>query len=159
MSSPFLTSSSKNFQWALIGHMLLAIITSLWVPDTTTSIAAIGFVALFISNTQLLWLYVVLAPLSLALDIGQMAYLHGTHGTTVYPLFVILRVVEMLSKSAGGLYGWQICSSGSAVEAGYETMNGPEAQDHFPPAYAPNQPDVNQQGQPPLGPQGMAPGP
>ena len=48
--------SSRNFQWALVGHMVLSIVTSLWVPDMSTSIAALGFVALFISNVQLLWL-------------------------------------------------------------------------------------------------------
>lgn len=140
--------------------MVLSIVTSLWVPDMSTSIAALGFVALFISNVQLLWLYVIFAPFTTVVDIGQMVQLHHTNGTQVFWIFAVLRTLEMLSKLGGGYYGWQIYTSGNAAEAGYETMNNPEPHvDHFPPSYAaPAQPDGGPQVQPPPGPQNLSPG-
>lgn len=140
--------------------MFLSVFTSLWVPDISTSIAALGFVALFISNIQLLWLYVVFAPLTTIVDIGQMVQLNHTSGTQAFWFFVLLRTLEMLAKLAGGFFGWQISSSGNAAEAGYETMNNPEPHvDHFPPSYAaPAQADPGPQVQPPPGPQNLSPG-
>eukprot|EP00803_Ostreobium_quekettii_P008604 evm.model.scf_1900.1 EVM.evm.TU.scf_1900.1 scf_1900:7818-8769(+) len=151
--------SSRNFQWAIVAHMVLGLLTSLWQPDVTVSIAALGFVALFISNVQLLWLYVAFAPLTCFLDIGQMYQANHHNGTKVFGFFVFLRLLEMIAKVGGGWFGYQIYQSATAAEAGYETMRDPEPHaDHFPPptSYAaPGQPESGPQdksGQPGLSP-------
>lgn len=127
---------------AATAQLLLALISTIWAPDVSGSLAVLGILAVVMSNHDLLKLYFYLTPASLLVDVLRLAVLTRPTG---YSILVMVQLLEMLAKVAGiyfafDLYNLSAGVDGSSMNYQSFTAAPPSRSDPFyePPSAAPD---------------------
>lgn len=145
---------------AAISTLSIALLSSIWTPDVSGSLAVLGLLSVYLASQEFLVLYLVFTPASIIVDIIRLSMVNKGMGGRAWLIF--FAILEMVCKGAGTVFAWSLHRSVTTGEGTYQPMNHPSTaapatyarvEDPFQAAYAP--PRMDGQGPPPY--QGQAP--
>lgn len=105
-----------------VSILILALITSLWVSDVSGTIALLGLLSIYMSSTELLVLFMALAPVSALVDIIRLTGPHVNYNYRGWLVF--FSIAEILAKAAGSVFAVSLYRSmTSDCHGTYQPMN------------------------------------